>query len=206
MIAAGLLGLAGLLAAVVTGVLVLAPEPRTLVVESAASDTDPVRQAAPADGVDAAEALVVGVETLVVDVGGAVVQPGLVRVPAGSRVGDAIRRAGGYGPRADLAAASSTINLAQPLVDGTKIVVPELGDGSATGSQPSGRGASGLVDVNHATQAELEGLPGIGPVTATRIIEARTERPFSSVDELRGRDILGQATFEKVRELVTATQ
>jgi competence protein ComEA len=206
MIAGALLVLTGLLAAVAAGVLALVPEPRTLVVESAASERDPVTRGAPPDTVDAVEDRVVGVDTLIVDVGGAVVQPGLVRVPAGSRVGDAILRAGGYGPRADLAAASSTINLAQPLVDGTKVVVPQLGDASTPGTHTSGPDTGGLVDLNHATQAELEALPGIGPVTAIRIIEARTERPFASVDELRGRDVLGLSTFDKVRDLVTATR
>jgi competence protein ComEA len=142
-----------------------------------------------------------GVARLVVDVSGAVARPGIVRVPMGSRVGDAILAAGGFGPRADLAATSSLLNLAEPLADGAKVVVPQLGQRPAMATDVSSD-SGGLVDLNRATQAQLEELPGIGPVTATKIIEARDQQPFRSVDELRGRDVIGQSTFDKIRDLV----
>jgi len=157
---------------------------------------------------------------LVVDVGGAVARPGVYRLPAGSRVGDAIAAAGGFGARVDAARASAELNLAAVIADGDRIRVPSRddpaspdgpGSGAGTAGQGSGDGSGatggsgpgGLVDLNTATSAELEGLPGIGPVLAGRIIASREEQPFRSVDELRERGILGDATFAKVVDLVT---
>lgn len=138
---------------------------------------------------------------IVVDVAGAVARPGLQRLPAGARVGDAIEGAGGYAPRVDLAEAARTLNLALPLTDGGKILVPELGV-----AQPQAGGASGdgRIDLNSADQARLESLPGIGPVTAGKIIVAREEARFGSVQDLRDRGIVGESVFEQIRELVSA--
>jgi competence protein ComEA len=200
-----ILVVAGLLAVVAAGVLALAPEPRMLLVDAATDPRDmpgPLRPAGVPDAVGAG--VVAAAAPLVIDVAGAVARPGIVHVPPGSRVGDAIRLAGGFGPRADLTATMTLLNLAAPLADGTKVLVPELGNESARpATGPSGSDQGGLVDLNHATQAELEELPGIGPVTAGKIIQARDEQPFGSVDELRGRDVLGPSAFDKVRELVT---
>ena len=168
LIVGAVLVVAGVLAAVAAGALALAPEPRTLVIDSADTAAETARHVRPAGLIDAIGGSVTAATPLVIDVAGAVARPGIVQVPPGSRVGDAIQLAGGFGPRADLA------------------------------------DRDGIVDLNHATQAELEELPGIGPVTAGKIIEARNEQPFRSVEELRGRDVLGQSTFDKVRELVTA--
>jgi len=155
---------------------------------------------------------------LVVDVGGAVGRPGVYRLPGGARVGDAIAAAGGFGPRVDTVRASAELNLAAILADGDRIRVPSRDDpsaapgrgpptdGSASGGTGGGDantgGGAGLIDLNRATAAELDALPGIGPVLAGRIVESREERRFGSVDDLRERGILGPATFEKVRLLV----
>jgi len=153
---------------------------------------------------------VAGGAVVVIDVQGAVVAPGVQRLPAGSRVADAIAAAGGYGPRVDAARAASELNLAAPVKDGDRIVVPARGDpspsaaGGATGATGGGGDSGGgLVDLNSATASELDALPGIGPVTAQKIIDARAEKPFTSVDELRDRKIVGAATFEKLQALVT---
>jgi len=139
---------------------------------------------------------------VVVDVEGGVLRPGIVRLDDGSRVADAIAAAGGYSPAADLLAAAAQINLAAPLHDGQQILVPRLGEttpGTAGGSGATG----GLVDLNHASADALDALPGIGPATVAKIVAARTEQPFETLDELVSRKVLTSAQLEQIRDLVT---
>ncbi len=148
---------------------------------------------------------------IVVDVTGAVVNPGVYRLAPGSRIGDAVNAAGGFSPRVDAERVGVELNLAATLSDGAQVRVPsrdevEPGNGGTGGSGAGGDDGSGagrLINLNAATQAELESLPGIGPVTAGKIMESRAGAPFRTVDELRERGLVGEKTFEDLRALVT---
>jgi competence protein ComEA len=142
---------------------------------------------------------------VVVDVEGAVVLPGLLRVPAGSRVGDVIVAAGGYSSAVDLDAAAAQLNLAAAIGDGDKVHVPSLAERVAIAQRSPASAATGLIDINHADQAALESLPGIGPVTATKIITARSSQPFASLDDAATRKVLSASVVEQIRPLATVT-
>jgi competence protein ComEA len=141
------------------------------------------------------------VPRLVVHVVGAVRRSGLYRVPDGARVADALARAGGPTAKADLAA----LNLAAPLVDGQQIAVPVRlppGTPSATGT-PGTPGSGAKVSLSSATVDELDELPGIGPVTAEKIVAWRTTNgPLRSVDDLDAIPGIGPARVEQLRDLV----
>jgi competence protein ComEA len=156
-------------------------------------------------GSSAASATATASGSLVVDVEGAVARPGIIELPVGSRVADALRAAGGYTDATDLAAAAAGLNLAAPLTDGTQILVPVKGAAPAGGGSASGGGGGpgGLVNLNTATPEELDALPGIGPVTVQKIVAARTERPFASLEEAVERDALDNGQLEKIRDLAT---
>jgi competence protein ComEA len=135
---------------------------------------------------------------IVVHVVGAVRRSGLYRIKDGSRVADAVMRAGGPTAKADLAA----VNLAAPLADGQQIVVPRRVPPGATST--AGVGASGgKVSLSSATVDELDALPGIGPVTAEKIVAWRTEHgPLRSADDLDAIPGIGPARVEQLRDLV----
>jgi competence protein ComEA len=139
---------------------------------------------------------------LVVDVEGAVLHPGILELPPGSRVADAVAAAGGYSERADLQAAAAQVNLAALVRDGQQIMVPATGGPAASGASGGG-GASGLVDLNSASPDALDALPGIGPVTVQKIVAARTDKPFGTLQELITRKVLTSGQLDKIRDLVT---
>ncbi len=164
---------------------------------------------------------------VVVDVQGAVAQPGVRELPAGARVADAIDAAGGYAVDADLAAAAAAINLASPLTDGGQVRVPRIGEGVAAvpptgaiaaptggsaapggsapaGSAPGGSAPGGAVNLNAATPEELEALPGIGPVTVQKIVAARQEKPFASLQDAVDRGVINRGQLEDIQGLATA--
>jgi competence protein ComEA len=134
---------------------------------------------------------------VVVDVVGAVANPGVVRLPAGSRVLDALLAAGGMTGDADLFA----LNKAAPLRDGMRIYVPRPGEAIPAGSL--GSDAEKKVDLNHATAAELEALPGVGPSTAARIVRSRGARSFARIEELQTRGLVPPRVFADIRDLLT---
>jgi competence protein ComEA len=137
-----------------------------------------------------------------VHVAGRVRRPGLVRLPAGSRVHDAIRAAGGVTAGADLDA----VNLARKLTDGEQVRIPGPGDPplpSPPGTPAGPSSPSAPLDLNTATVEQLDTLPGVGEVTAGRIVAYRSAHPFTSVDELLEVPGIGQRRFEQLRDLVT---
>jgi competence protein ComEA len=139
---------------------------------------------------------------LVVDVVGAVRRAGLYRLHDGDRIADAVARAGGATARADL----SAVNLAAPLVDGTQVVVPARISAlpGSTVSAPAAPALVAKVSLGSATAEQLDTLPGIGPVTAQKIIDWRaTHGPFRSVDALDDVPGIGPARIEQLRDLVT---
>jgi competence protein ComEA len=145
---------------------------------------------------------------LVVDVAGKVRTPGIVELPLGSRVVDALAAAGGARPDVRL----SGLNLARPLVDGEQLLVgirparlPSAAPPVVAGPTTAGPTApAALVDLNSATQEQLETLPGIGPVTALAILSWRDENGgFTSVDELLEVSGIGDVTLAEIRSLVT---
>jgi competence protein ComEA len=142
---------------------------------------------------------------LVVEVAGAVAHPGVYSLPVGSRVADAIKAAGGYSPDVDPREAEAQLNLAARVVDAQAIRVPRRGEKSAAASPgPSGaRASAGPLDLNTATAEQLDTLPGIGPVTAQKIIASREQQPFQKVDDLVTRKVVPASTLAKFRSLVT---
>ncbi len=139
------------------------------------------------------------VETLVVHVAGGVRKPGIYELNEGSRVSDAVARAGGATAKADTAA----VNLAAPLADGIQVLIPSRVAGVAGAAAGSGAAAS-RVSLSTATEADLDALPGIGPVTAQKIVVYRSQHGgFSSVDDLDAIPGIGPARIEQLRDLVT---
>jgi len=133
---------------------------------------------------------------VVVDVMGAVAHPGVYRLAASSRILDALLAAGGMTGAADLDA----LNKAAPIHDGQRIYVPRPGETVPAGS--GGNDAQLKIDLNRATAAELQGLPGIGPTTAARIVRSREIKAFTKVEELQTRGLVTPRVFADIRDLV----
>ncbi len=183
---AAALVVAALLAALVAGAFVLRGRPQEVVVPAV------VATGAPLPGTSAAPSAATA--EVVVAVAGEVARPGLVRLPAGSRVDDAVRAAGGIVEGAD----PGLLNLARKVVDGEQVLV---GVDPPPGALPGAPGAgpapdAGPVDLNTATVPDLDALPGIGPVLAQRIVDWRTEHGrFESVEQLREVTGIGESKY-----------
>jgi competence protein ComEA len=176
------LALVGLVAAAVSGAVVLRARPHEVAVQQGAAPPRGVVSSTPAG-------------QLVVFVGGRVARPGLVHVPAGSRVDDALTAAGGVLDPTDLL----TLNPARKLSDGEQVVVGVAGvTAPGVASSPGGP-----LDLNAATVADLDGLDGIGPVLAQKVVDYRTEHGrFESVDQLREVSGIGEAKFAALKSKV----
>ena len=159
---------------------------------------EPVAQLVPAKPVESTA-------VVVVHVAGAVRQPGLYELKEGQRIADAIARAGGATAKADTAA----VNLAAPLADGMQVLIPSRVAGVAGAAAGGARAgaASGVgvrVSLSSATVEQLDELPGVGPVTAQKIVDYRTKNGgFRSVDDLDAIPGIGPARVEQLRDLVT---
>lgn len=148
-------------------------------------------------------------KNVVVEIAGAVQKPGVYALESGKRIEDALVTAGGLSAEADREWVARTLNRAAKLTDGQKIFIPLLRSSSFAGQADGGgkdtpgvgdkgnEGNGGFINVNTASQFELEALPGIGPVTARKIID---NRPYSDVSELLTRKILGKKVYEENRE------
>ncbi len=141
---------------------------------------------------------------IVVHVSGAVARPGLVQISLPGRVADAVRAAGGLLPTADLAAT----NLAAPVADGQHVHVPALGQGTPPAPIAAGRttgdGDPAPLSVNQATVADLQALPGVGPVLAQRIVDHReASGPFVVLEDLLDVPGIGEGRLAELRKLVT---
>lgn len=179
--------------------------------ETAVSGATGSQGGADAPGFRGAGSVATAGAVVVVHVVGQVNHAGVVRLPAGSRVEQALAAAGGATSHADLV----RVNLARPVVDGEQIVVPRPGQvlagapgpqvpaGGVPGQGTTAAGGSVVVDLNAATLTELDGLPGIGPVLAQRILDWRgTNRRFSSVDELGEVSGIGEKLLAQLRPRV----
>jgi competence protein ComEA len=172
--------------------------PRPVEIAAPSGASSPVVSGSPA----VAASLTPSPATIIVDVAGWVRKPGVYEFTAGDRVIDAVNRAGGARQGADL----TSLNLAALLADGTQIVVPKQGSTVPVGSGSTGAtgGSTALINVNTATEPELETLPGVGPVTAAAIIDYRTKNGlFAAVDDLIDVSGIGPSTLEQIRPFVT---
>lgn len=145
-------------------------------------------------------------EKLVVDIQGAVKNPGVYELSKGDRVSDALKKAGGLVDEADNLRIAKTINLAAFLTDGMKLYFPFDGEEvmGNTSSDESTKGVNvsfssytqGFISINNATESELDKLPGIGQITAKKIID---NRPYSTIEELITKKVISEKLFEKIK-------
>jgi len=153
--------------------------------------TEPIRFSSDAG---AASGSALGAAVITVDVEGAVNDPGVYTLPAGSRVEDAITAAGGLGSDVDSEAYAKTVNRAQKITDGVKIYIPVIGTDQTSHNISDTQNE--LVSVNFASAAQLDVLPGVGPVTAQKIID---NRPYQSLDDLVTKKAIGPSLYDKLK-------
>lgn len=140
-------------------------------------------------------------EKIVVDVEGAVINPGVYSISSKSRILDALAAAGGLSSDADRVWVEKNINLAKKAADGVKIYIPRTGEQVLSDTSMSIGTAGPVININTASTTDLDSLPGIGTVTSQKIIDGR---PYGQIEELLSKKIVGQATFDKIKEKISA--
>lgn len=147
------------------------------------------------------ESIVEAQKLISVDVSGAVAKPGVYKLKDGARIEEAVSLAGGFSDSANKEYISKYLNMAQKLSDGSKVYVPFEGEiAPVSGGGKAGVvGVTSKVNINTASQSDLEALPGIGPVTASKII---SERPYQSIEELVNKKIVSKSVFEKIKDQI----
>ena len=142
--------------------------------------------------------------TIMVDIEGAVEKPGVYSLSFGSRLKDGLIIAGGLSALADREKIAKSINLASKLIDGAKVYFPKTGEATSISVGNLGSmgdvGGAGTININEASEAQLDTLPGIGPVTAQKIISVR---PYTSINELISKKAVGQSVFEKIKDRIS---
>ncbi len=149
-------------------------------------------------------------QTIIIDVEGGVVKPGVYKLAKDSRIQDAFIAVGGLSFEADREWVAKNINLATKLVDGAKIYVPKIGESipSSLGSSLQNSGQAGQtgsslssqININTASESELDSLSGVGPATAGKII---SNRPYASIEELLEKKVVGQKVFDNIKDKIT---
>ncbi len=146
------------------------------------------------------ESLVAIDRLISVDVSGAVQTPGVYKLKDGDRIEEAIKAAGGFAENANGEFISKYLNLAQKLSDGSKVYIPFKGEQASVGqTSAAGNNAQAKVNINLASQAEIEALPGIGPITASKIISGR---PYQTIEELQSKKVVSKSVFEKIKDVI----
>ena len=143
---------------------------------------------------------------LVIDVEGAVVSPGVYALPKDSRIKDALIASGGISSEADRLWVSKNLNLALKINDGAKIYIPFVGEKQSSPAQPGSSGSNSTVgigesiNINSAPEKELDTLPGVGPVTAQKIID---NRPYQALEDLVSKKVVSSKVFDNIKDKIT---
>lgn len=138
---------------------------------------------------------------IIIDIEGAVINPGVYTLSSDARTLDALAAAGGLSEDADRIWVEKNINLAKRLSDGVKIYIPRMGEQVLSEiNQTTGTGGA-VININTASITDLDSLPGVGVVTSQKIVDGR---PYGQIEELLSKKIVGQATFEKIKDKISA--
>ncbi len=185
------IGSAGLVLIAIGLFQVFSPKTSDVVIEKAESSQRVVSDISPTP-----------TKKIVIDVEGAVVRPGIYSLPQESREQDAITAAGGLSEKADNASIAKGMNMAAKLSDGMKLYIPFTGEQpvTSTGDAAVAGANTGSISINSASSSQLDSLPGVGAVTAGKIIQ---NRPYNSINDLLTKKAVTKSTFEKIKDLVT---